>query len=67
MAVEMNDFEELVWEYLTTHKTPAHPKKLAKRWIVSEAKVARVLKRFEKEGIVDLVKLGTQKFYKVKD
>ena len=53
MAVEMNEFEEAVWEYLITHKTPAHQKKLAKRWLVSESRVARVLKRFEKEGIVD--------------
>ena len=67
MAVKMNEFEEAVWEYLITHKTPAHQKKLAKRWLVSESRVARVLKRFEKEGIVDLVRIGTQKYYKIKD
>lgn len=67
MAVKMTEFEELVWKYLLTHKTPVNQKKLSKLWLVSGSRVSRTLKRFENEGIVDVIKIGSQKFYKVKD
>jgi len=38
-----------------------------KAWIVSDNKVARVLHRFVENGIADLVRIGTKKFYKVKE
>ena len=68
MAVEMTDFEEKVWKYLISHpKTPVQAKTIAKEWIVSKNKIARVLNRFVENEIVDLVRMGSKKFYKVKE
>ena len=68
MAVEMTDFEQGVWDYLLSHpKTPLQAKTIAKMWIVSENRVARTLNRFVENGIADLVRIGTKKFYKVKE
>ncbi len=68
MAVEMTDFEEKVWKYLLSHpKTPVQAKTIAKEWIVSENRVARTLNRFVENGIADLVRIGTKKFYRVKE
>ncbi len=68
VAVEMTDFEEKVWKYLISHpKTPVQAKTIAKEWIASEGKVARTLKRFVENGIADIVRIGSKKFYKVKE
>jgi hypothetical protein len=68
VAVEMTDFEEKVWKYLLSHpKTPVQAKTIAKEWIVSENRVARTLNRFVENGIADLVRIGTKKFYRVKE
>jgi hypothetical protein len=68
MAVEMTDFEEKVWKYLLSHpKTPVQAKTIAKEWIVSDNKVARVLNRFVENNIADVVRIGSKKFYKVKE
>jgi hypothetical protein len=68
MAVEMTDFEEKVWKYLLSHpKTPVQAKTIAKEWIVSENRVARTLSRFVENDIADIVRIGSKKFYRVKE
>ena len=68
MAVEMTDFEQGVWEYLCSHKkTPVQAKTIAKEWIVSENRVARTLNRFYENNIVDIVRIGSKKLYKIKE
>ncbi len=68
MAVEMTNFEEKVWGYLCSHKkTPVQARTIAKAWIVNENKVARTLNRFVESGIADLVRMGSKKFYRVKE
>jgi hypothetical protein len=68
MAVEMTDFEQKVWNYLCSHKkTPVQARTIAKAWIVNDNKVARTLNRFVESGIADLVRMGSKKFYKVKE
>jgi hypothetical protein len=68
MAVEMTDFEQNVWNYLCSHKkTPVQARTIAKAWIVNDNKVARTLNRFVESGIADLVRMGSKKFYKVKE
>ena len=68
MAVEMTEFEEKVWKYLISHpKTPVQAKTIAKEWIVSENRVARTLSRFVENGIADVVRIGSKKFYRVKE
>ena len=64
----MTDFEQAVWDYLCLHKkTPVQAKTIAKEWIVSDNKVARALNRFVENEIVDLIRMGSKKFYKVKE
>jgi len=64
----MTDFEEKVWNYLCSHKkTPVQARTIAKAWIVNDNKVARTLNRFVESGIADLVRMGSKKFYKVKE
>ena len=68
MAVEMTDFEEKVWKYLLSHpKTPVQAKTIAREWIVSETRVYRALERFVKNNISDVVRIGSKKFYKIKE
>ena len=68
MAVEMTDFEQKVWNYLCSHKkTPVQARTIAKAWIVNDNKVARTLNRCVESGIADLVRMGSKKFYKVKE
>ena len=68
MAVKMTDFEQGVWEYLCSHKkTPVQAKTIAKEWIVSENRVARTLNRFVENNIADLIRMGSKKFYRVKE
>jgi len=68
VAVEMTDFEQGVWDYLYSHKkTPVQAKTIAKEWIVSENRVARTLNRFYENNIVDIVRIGSKKFYKIKE
>ena len=68
MAVEMTEFEEKVWNYLCSHKkTPVQAHTIAKEWIVSENRVARTLNRFVENNIADIVRIGSKKFYRVKE
>ena len=68
MAVEMTDFEEKVWKYLLSHpKTPVQAKTIAKEWIVSKHKIAQTLNRFVENNIADIVRIGSKKFYRVKE
>jgi Fe2+ or Zn2+ uptake regulation protein len=67
MAVEMTEFEEKVWDYLRTHKTPVQARTIAKAWIVNDNKVARTLNRFVESGIADLIRIGSKKFYRIKE
>jgi hypothetical protein len=68
MAIQMTNFEQGVWDYLISHpKTPVQAKTIAKEWIVSENRVARTLSRFVENGIADVIRIGSKKFYKVKE
>ena len=68
MAVEMTDFEEKVWKYLLSHpKTPVQARTIAKDWIVSKTRVYRVLEKFVENNIADVVRIGSNKFYRVKE
>ena len=68
MAVEMTEFEEKVWNYLLSHpKTPVQTKTIAKEWIVSKTRVYRVLEKFVENNIADVVRIGSNKFYRVKE
>jgi len=68
MAVEMTDFEEKVWKYLLSHpKTPVQARTIAKEWIVSKTRVYRVLEKFVENNIADVVRIGSNKFYRVKE
>jgi uncharacterized membrane protein len=58
--------EEKVWRYLVEHKTPVLAATLAKRFMFSQSHVARILRDLEQAGNVEAVRIGSQKFYRVK-
>jgi len=59
--------EDKVWEYLVTHNTPVRAETLAKRFLASESRISRILKQLADKGILEVVKVGTQKFYRIKE
>jgi uncharacterized membrane protein len=58
--------EEKVWEYLVEHKTPVLVTTLAKRFMFSQSHVSRILRDLEQADKVEVIRIGRQKFYKVK-
>jgi uncharacterized membrane protein len=58
--------DEKVWRYLVEHKTPVLASTLAKRFMFSQSHVARILRDLEQTGTVEVVRIGSNKFYKVK-
>jgi len=67
MPVQMSDFEEKVWKYLVDHKTPVSVKGLARRFIVSDSKVLSAFRKLVAGGVVEIVRMGSAKYYKVKE
>lgn len=67
MPVKMTPLEERLWRYLVEHKTPVNAKRLAKHFLISESAASRALKMFADGGVADVLKLGSAKFYKVKE
>ncbi len=56
----MENADEKIWQYLTEHKT------LAKRFMFSQSHVNRILTALEREQKAEVVRVGSNKFYKVK-
>ena len=65
--VKLSELEEKAWKYLVEHKTPVTAKALAKRWIRSESNVRAALNVLEENGLADVIKIGSTKYYKFKD
>ena len=64
MRATVADVEEMIWEYLRTHKTPVLAHTLAKKFVVSQSHIARTLKDFEAKRMIVVTQVGKQKFYK---
>ncbi len=62
----MENADEKIWRYLVEHKTPVLAATLAKRFMFSQSHVARILRELERAGSVEVVRVGSQKFYRVK-
>jgi uncharacterized membrane protein len=58
--------DEKIWQYLTEHKTPVLASTLAKRFMFSQSHVARILRDLEQAGTVEAIRIGSNKFYRVK-
>ncbi len=63
----MENADEKVWRYLVEHKTPVLASTLAKRFMFSQSHVARILRDLEQAGTVEAMRVGSQKFYRVKE
>ena len=59
--------EQKIWDYLKEHKTPVTIDTLIKRFIVSKSTVSRTLSMLERHGLVDVIKIGSKKYYKRRD
>jgi uncharacterized membrane protein len=51
---------------LVEHKTPVLVTTLAKRFMFSQSHVSRILRDLEQADKVEVIRIGRQKFYKVK-
>ena len=67
MPVSIDPKDEKIWNYLTTHKTPVSQEKMAKHFLISQSHASRALNFFVEQGIAEVIKIGTKKFYKVKE
>lgn len=59
--------EEKILGYLTERGKPVTPGVLAKQFIISDSKVASLLKKMELSGQVEVITQGKTKLYKTKD
>ena len=67
MPVQMTENEEKVWKYLVQRKNPVTQKQLSKYFLRSGSYISKIVRKFVAEGILDEIKIGTQKLYKIKD
>lgn len=63
----LTEAEEKILNYLVEHKTPVMAGTLAKRFIMSQSKVSTLLKLLHEKGLADVLQIGNNKFYKIKD
>lgn len=67
MPIQLNNSEEKIFRYLVDHKTPVLAATLSKRFIMSKSHVSSVLKALHDKGLADIIKVGSNKFYKIKE
>lgn len=66
MPVSIDPKDERIWNYLTTHKTPVTQEKIAKYFLMSKSHAGRALNFFVEQGIAEVIKMGSTKYYRVK-
>ena len=67
MPVSIDPRDEKIWNYMLTHKTPVSQEKMARYFLISKSHAGRALNFFVEQGIAEVVKVGTKKFYRVKE
>lgn len=67
MPVTIDPKDEKIWKYLVEHKTPVSQDKMAKYFLISKSHAGRALNFFVENGLAEIVRIGTNKFYKVKE
>lgn len=67
MPIQLTGPEEKIFKYLVEHKTPVLAMTLAKRFIMSKSRISTILKVLHEKGLADVIQVGSQKFYKLKD
>ena len=67
MPVSIDLRDEKIWNYMLTHKTPVSQEKMARYFLISKSHAGRALNFFVEQGIAEVIKIGTKKFYKVKE
>jgi predicted transcriptional regulator len=67
MPVNIDPRDEKIWKYLLEHKTPVTQEKITKYFLISKSHAGRALNYFVEQGIAEIIKIGTKKYYKVKE
>jgi predicted transcriptional regulator len=67
VPVSIDPRDEKIWNYMITHKTPVSQEKMARYFLISKSHAGRALNFFVEQGIAEVIKVGTKKFYKVKE
>ena len=67
MPVQIHETDERFWRYLLKLESPVTAEKVARRFLVSKSHAARALNYFVAQGLADVIKIGTTKYYRVKE
>ena len=67
MPVDISPKDDPIWNYLVERKTPVTKEKIAKHFLISKSNASRSLIFLEKNGLLDVIKIGNVKYYKVKE
>jgi uncharacterized membrane protein len=67
MPVSIDPKDEKVWKYMIERKVPITQEQVMKHFLISRSHVSRTLNFFVQQDIAEIIKLGSKKFYKVKE
>jgi DNA-binding IclR family transcriptional regulator len=65
-GVEILERDKRLWKYVAAHKTPISVERLARHFLISKSHAARALNFFADNGLVEVTRHGTTKYYKAK-
>ena len=67
MPVEIKPNDERIWQYLVERTTPVTRSQIEKHFLISKSNANRALSYFVSQGIAEVIKVGNQRFYRVKE
>lgn len=67
MPVTISPKDEPIWNYLVERKNPVTREQITKHFLISKSNALRTLAFLESAGLIDVVKVGSHRFYRVKE
>lgn len=67
MPIILAPTEEKILDFLMQRKRPVSIDAVMKQFIISRSNASITLNRLHEKGLLDVVKMGSKKFFKIKD
>lgn len=67
MPIILGPTEERILDFLMQRKRPVSIDAVMKQFIISRSNASITLNRLHERGLLDVVKMGSKKFFKIKD
>ena len=67
MPIILGPTEERILDFLMQRKRPVSIDAVMKQFIISRSNASITLNRLHEKGLLDVVKMGSKKFFKIKD